>query len=157
LMPLVLGNRRKWGFYATTCTLGSILGAMVGYAIGMGLWSVLEPYAYQYLGWAGFTPDNFTKVAELYQDYDFLAVFLAGFTPLPFKLFTIAGGVCRINFGALVGASIISRGARFFLVAGLMRAFGAKITPFIEKYFNLLALLFTALLIGGFAVIKYLR
>ena len=156
LMPLVLGHRRKWIAYATICTVGSVLGAMLGYAIGMGLWGALESYAYRYLGWAGFTQENFAKVAVAYRDNEFLAVFTAGFTPIPFKLFTVAGGVCSIRFGVLVAASIVSRGARFFLVAVLMRLFGPRITPFVDRYFNWLALAFAALLVGGFLAVKYL-
>ena len=82
-------------------------------------------------------------------------VFTAGFSPLPFKLITITAGVCRINFMIFIVAAVISRSARFFLVAWLMHHFGPTITPFIDKYFNWLAFLFVALLVGGFIVVKY--
>jgi membrane protein DedA with SNARE-associated domain len=85
-----------------------------------------------------------------------LIVFTAGFTPIPFKLFTISAGAFNINFSLFVLASIISRSARFFLVAGLIKKFGEPIREFIDNYFNILALAFTVLLIGGFLLIKFI-
>lgn len=156
LMPLALGNRRKWLRYATLCTVGSVLGAVAGYLIGWLLWEA-QPVRAFFFHIPGITPEGFAKVEALYKEWDFWVVFTAGFTPIPFKLITITAGVFQINFPVFVLASIVSRGARFFLVAGLMRLFGPTITPFIEKYFNWLALAFTALLIGGFLVLKYLH
>ena len=157
LMPLALGNPRRWFRYALLCSIASVLGAMAGYLIGLGVWELISPYVFRWLAWTGLTPEGFRKVAELYERWNFWAVFTAGFTPIPFKLFTISGGICKINFAIFVLASVVSRSARFFLVAGLCRIFGPKITPFIDKYFNWLALLFTALLIGGFVALKWLR
>lgn len=157
LMPLALGNPRKWFRYALLCSIGSVLGGMFGYFIGWALWMGISDHVFRWFSWTGLTPANFALGAEAYQKYDFWAVFIAGFTPIPYKVFTILGGVCKINFAIFVIASVASRSARFFLVAGMMRAFGPRITPFIEKYFNWLTLLFTVLLIGGFAAIKYLR
>ena len=163
LMPLVLGNRRKWIRYASLCSLASVLGAVFGFLIGWLAWTRgVDHLFYTYV--PGFTREVFDYVSQLYDQYNFWIVFTAGFTPIPFKVITITAGV--FGTGAKVGnpllffavflvAGIISRSARFFLVAGLMRAFGPKITPFIDKYFNWLALLFTALLVGGFVVIKY--
>ena len=90
------------------------------------------------------------SVGELYDKYDFWIVFTAGFTPLPYKIFTITGGLFHINLPMFVVASIVSRGLRFFLIAGLIWKFGAPIKSFIDKYFNLLAIAFTVLLIGSF-------
>jgi membrane protein DedA with SNARE-associated domain len=89
----------------------------------------------------------------LYDQYNFWIVFTAGFTPLPYKLFTITGGLFHINFTMFILASIVSRGLRFFLIAGLIWKFGAPIKTFIDKYFNLLAIVFTILLIGSFLLI----
>jgi len=155
LMPLVLGNRRRWLRYATICSVASVVGGVLGYAIGMWLLEGIHPYAYRWFAWAGFTPQKFHEVAVAYERWNFWVVFAAGFTPLPFKLITITAGVFQINFVVFLVAAVVSRSARFFLVAGLMRAFGAKITPFIDRYFNWLALLFVALLVGGFVVAKY--
>ena len=85
-----------------------------------------------------------------------MIVFTAGFTPIPFKLFTISAGAFNINFPLFILASIVSRSARFYLVAGLIRKFGEPIREFIETYFNLLALAFTVLLLGGFFILKFL-
>jgi len=156
LMPLVLGNRKKWFKLATICSLASVAGGAAGYCIGMWAWTGIEPYAYQWFSWAGFTAEKYRQVAEAYETWNFWVVFTAGFTPLPFKLITITAGVFEINFFLFLAASTVSRSARFFLVAGMMNMFGPRITPFIEKYFNWLSLLFVALLVGGIIAAKYL-
>ena len=88
--------------------------------------------------------------------FNFWIVFTAGFTPLPYKVFTVSAGAFNINFPLFIIASIIGRGARFFLVAALIWKFGPPIKSFIDKYFNLLAIIFTLLLIGGFILINYM-
>ena len=113
----------------------------------------MGPFFFKWI--PGFTPEKFQAVSEAYDRWNFWVVFTAGFTPIPFKVITITAGVFRINFAVFVIAATISRSARFFLVAGLCRLFGARITPFIDRYFNWLALLFAALLVGGFVVFKY--
>ena len=97
--------------------------------------------------------ESFVEVGNLYDKYNFWIVFTAEFTPLPYKLFTITGGLFHINFTMFLVASIISRGLRFFLIAALIWKFGAPIKTFIDKYLNLLAIAFTVLLIGSFVVI----
>lgn len=155
LMPLSLGNPRKWFHYALICTIASVLGALAGYAIGYFAWHAgVDAFFYKYV--PGFTPKAYQDIAGLYEQYNFWIVFTAGFTPIPFKLITVTGGAFKISLLPFVVAATISRASRFFLVAGLMRIFGSRITPFIDRYFNLLALLFTALLIGGFVAVKYL-
>ncbi|MBN1343247.1 MAG: DedA family protein [Phycisphaerae bacterium] len=101
------------------------------------------------------TYGTYSKVKQKYDRYDFWVVFTAGFTPLPYKVITITAGVFRINFVEFLIASAVSRSARFFMVAGLFWIFGPVIKPFIDKYFNLLCLVFMVLLIGGFVVLKY--
>mgnify|MGYP001820048705 FL=1 len=100
--------------------------------------------------------DKIDTIAALYNHYDAWAVGIAGFTPIPFKVFTITAGMFSINFGVFVVASIVSRSARFFLIGGLIYLFGPKIQAFIERYFNLIAILFCVLLLGGFILLKLL-
>lgn len=155
LMPLVLGNRRKWFRLALLCTVASVMGAMAGYLIGWLLWNQTVQTLFFHI--PGVTREHFDTVQDWYGRWDFWIVFVAAFTPIPFKVITITAGVFGIQFAPFLIASIVGRGARFFLVAGLMRAFGPKVTPFIEKYFNWLTLLFVALLVGGFVLIRYLH
>jgi membrane protein YqaA with SNARE-associated domain len=98
--------------------------------------------------------EKYDMVRDMYQQHDALAVAAAGFTPLPYKLFTITAGVCKVNFFTFILASIVSRAARFFLVAALIYKFGAPVQYFIRKYFNILTIIFLLLLIGGFALMK---
>jgi len=156
LIALCLGAVTRSFRFAAICLAGSILGAAGGYAIGYYLW---QNTAGEYTALANwffahvFSEESFLEVKSLYDEYDFWIVFTAGFTPLPYKLFTISGGLFRIDLVMFFVASIVSRGLRFFLIAGLIWKFGAPIKTFIEKYFNLLAILFTVLLIGGFFLI----
>jgi len=160
LIPLCLGNRHKALYFAFLCSISSIIGGMIGYFVGKSLWwsipgieySAIANIFFDYV--PGLTDASFNHIKSLYDTWDFWIVFTAGFTPIPFKLITISSGTFNINFMMFVIASIISRSARFFLLAILIKIFGERIRSFIEKYFNLLAILFTVLLIGGFAIIK---
>lgn len=152
LIAIILGHNKKWSSAAGICLAGSVVGGICGYLIGKVLWDIVNPFFFRYV----FSESTFNAVKGLYQRYEFWAVFTAGFTPIPYKVFTIAGGVCRINFFIFIMASILSRGARFFIVAILLRLFGERIRIFIERYFNLITIIFTIALIGGFLVIKYL-
>jgi len=161
LIALVLGSTKKAFKFATICLVGSVTGALLGYAIGHFLWWTPSN---EFTGIAqfffnnipSFTPEAFYEIQKLYVDYDFWIIFTAGFTPLPYKVITISSGAFNINIIMFIVASIISRGARFFLVATLIWKFGPQIKSFIDKYFNWLAIAFTVLLIGGFVVIKYI-
>ena len=169
LGPLVLGNRKKWFRYALVCSLASVLGAIAAYAIGWWLWDRIDRIMYTWFGWAGLTEDNFRAIKETvggkdYRAWVFWTVFTAGVTPLPFKVFNIFAGMFGKDaespgmfFAWFVGAAVISRSLRFFLLSYLMKVFGPKVTPVIEKHFNWLAILFAVLLIGGFVAIKLLR
>ncbi len=158
LIALCLGATAKSFRYATITTIGSIIGASAGYLIGFFLW---QNSAGEYTALANFFYENvfsvesFNSVGDLYREHDFWVIFTAGFTPIPYKIFTITGGLFGIDFVMFIIASIISRGARFFLIAALIWKFGAPIKSFIDKYFNLLALAFTVILIGSFVLIKY--
>jgi membrane protein YqaA with SNARE-associated domain len=159
LIPLVLGYRSKWFRLALTVTVASAIGGVFGYFIGWKLWwaadgtftSVAE-FFYRVI--PGFTQEWFLAMKEKYELYNFWIVFTAGFTPIPYKVITISAGAFHVNFPVFLFASVVSRGARFFLVSFLIHKFGAPIKTFIDKYFNWLALAFTILLIAGFLVIK---
>lgn len=152
LLPLCLGSRRKAFRFALICTIGSVLGGVLGYVIGWALYdSVAEPF----ISWCGLT-EHFEHVSVLYQQYAGLAVGAAALTPLPYKLFTIGAGLCGINFFVFVLASVLFRGLRFFAEAAFVWKFGASIRNFIEHYFWLATMLFFALLVGGFVLVKHL-
>lgn len=153
LIALALGAPKRALRYAAICTAGSVLGGIAGYMIGWGLWGAVDVFFYTYV--PGVTPDAFAHVQQLYVEYDFWAVFLAGFTPLPYKVFTLSSGVFGISFPVFVTASALSRGLRFFIVAGLIWKFGPPIQAFIDRYFDRLAWAFLILVLAGFAVIKW--
>jgi membrane protein YqaA with SNARE-associated domain len=159
LIPLVLGARKKWFRLALITSIASALGGIFGYMIGHFLWwsgpatySGIATFFFNNI--PGFTQGAFENVQQLYNTHGFWIVFTAGFTPIPYKIFTISSGAFDLNLVTFLIASIVSRGARFFLVSFLIFWFGEPIKKFIDKYFNWLALLFTILLIGGFVVIK---
>ena len=153
LIALCLGAITKSWRFAFYTSVASVLGGMIGYLIGYGIWGSVDSFFFKYV--PGFTESLFQKVMVNYQNHGFWYVFAAGFTPIPYKVFTIASGLFELNFVLFLIASTISRSLRFFAVAALFRKFGPGIKVFIDKYFNWLALLFTALLIGGFVVFKY--
>ncbi|MFQ3577709.1 MAG: VTT domain-containing protein [Verrucomicrobiia bacterium] len=155
LMAMVFGNRERWMTYAFWCTIGSVMGAVLGWYMGWGFWAVTQDFFYNII--PGFTAEKFAKVEQLYQDNATAAILAAAFTPIPYKVFTVAAGVCHVAIPVLVGASLIGRGARFFLVAGLIRFAGPKIKPFMEKHFDLATILFLLMAIAGFAALKLLH
>ncbi|MCW8849022.1 MAG: DedA family protein [Melioribacteraceae bacterium] len=161
LIALALGVRSKSFKFAAICTIASVLGALLGYAIGYFVWwDGLNEFSnvanFFFANIPGFTQELFYKVKELYDEWNFWIIFTAGFTPIPYKVFTITGGAFNVNIFLFTIASIIGRAGRFFLVAFLIWKFGKQIESFIDKYFNWLAIGFTVLLIGGFVGIKYL-
>lgn len=161
LIALALGASTKAFKYAFICMSGSILGALVGYGIGNYAWLTATGEFTAFANFffnniPGFSIELYETIKKLFIEWDFWVVFTAGFTPIPYKVFTITSGAFEINLLMFTLASIISRGARFFLVAWLIWKFGPSIKKFIEKYFNILAFGFTFLLIGGFVLIKYI-
>lgn len=152
LIALCLGCTKKSFRYATICLIGTLAGAAVAYMVGQLAWGAVQ-------GWfipAIFSETAFDGVRQMYDDWNFWAVFIAGFTPIPYKIFTLAAGVFNINFGMFMFASLIGRSMRFFLVAWLIWKFGKPIKSFIDKYFNWIVIAFTVLLVGGFTAFKYL-
>ncbi|MDD2604742.1 MAG: YqaA family protein [Desulfobacterales bacterium] len=152
LIALAVALPRKSFRYATVSAMGSVLGAILGYLIG---WQFMDRVGVPIITFYGLEP-KVAQIQLLYQQYDAWAIGIAGFTPLPYKLFTISAGMFEVNFAVFMIASILSRSARFFLVAGFIYLFGPSIQSFIDRYFDMLAVSFTVLLIGGFVMIKYL-
>ena len=150
LMVLCIAVPPKSFRYAAICAVGSVLGGMLGYGLGLGFMDTIGVNILELYG----LHNKYEVVQNLYQQYDALAVGAAGFTPLPYKLFTITAGAFKINFVTFILVSIVSRSARFFLVAAFIYKFGAPVRHFIERYFNLLTIVFFILLIGGFLVIR---
>lgn len=151
LIALAVAIPRKSLQYALVCSAGSVIGGCFGYLIG---WQFMASIGSRIVDFYGLG-SKVEYIGALYNTYDAWAVGIAGFTPIPYKLFTIAAGVFKINFWVFVLASTASRSARFFLVGGLIYFFGPGIQAFIDKYFNILAVAFTVLLVLGFVVIKY--
>lgn len=152
LVALCLGSPRRSLRFAGIATAASVAGGVAGYGLGALAWGMLGDLFYAYV--PGVTPEAFAGVQELYARYDFWAVFLAGLTPIPYKVFTLSAGVFSINFPVFVIASALSRGLRFFLVAGLIFRFGPPISRFIDRYFNALTWAFGILLVLGFVVVE---
>lgn len=152
LVALAIGAPKRALRFAAVCTAGSVLGGIAGYAIGAGLWAAVDQFFFAYV--PGVSPEGFARVGDLYDRYDFWAIFTAGFSPVPYKLFTLSAGAFGISFPVFIVASIVSRAARFFIVAGLIYHYGPSIKGFIDRHFDRLAWLFLLLLVGGFVVIK---
>ncbi|MBI2651704.1 DedA family protein [Candidatus Woesearchaeota archaeon] len=150
-VALSVSKPKKSFFYALIASIGSVLGGIFGYFIGFFLFDSIGKVIIEMLGYQ----EQFNAVGNLYKSYAFIAILISAFTPIPYKVFTIAAGFWKVGLFPLIAASVIGRSARFFLVASLIFFFGPKIKNFIEKYFNLLTALFFILLIGGFFAIKY--
>ena len=151
LIVLCIAVPRRSFRYAAVCAAGSVLGGALGYGLGLGF---MDTVGQKILVWYGLT-DKYEVVQRLYQQYDAWAVGAAGFTPLPYKLFTITAGAFKIDFATFMLVSLIARSARFFLVAAFIYRFGAPVRRFIERYFNLLSILFLVLLAGGYLAVKW--
>ncbi|SON54824.1 SNARE associated Golgi protein [Hartmannibacter diazotrophicus] len=151
LIPMVIAERRRAWWYATLATISSVLGGIAGYLIGAFLfdqvaWPILTAYGYA---------DKFETFRGWYNDWGVWIVLVAGVTPFPFKVITIASGATGLNMIVFVLASIIARGARFFAVAALLYVFGPPIKDFIERRLGLVFTVAMVLLIGGFVVARY--
>lgn len=152
LIAIVAANTQRWLSAALLCSVGSVLGAVVGYGIGMmAMPTIGQPIIDFYHAQAAWD-----KVDAFYQSWGVWFLLAAAFTPIPFKVATIAAGATGMAFWPFVIVSLIGRSARFFLVAVILRIFGAPIRTLIEKHFDTLSLVFLALLVGGFLVIRLL-
>lgn len=152
LIPMALANRARAFFFAAICTIASVLGGLVGYLIG---WALFETVGVPLLTLYGYQ-DAFERFAGLYDEWGWLIVFAAGFTPIPYKVFTLASGLAGMNIIVFMIASTLSRGARFFLVAGLIYAFGPSIRAFLERRLGWLTAAVCAAGVAGVLAIKLL-
>ncbi len=151
LMALALSIPKKAFRYAAVCTVGSVLGGVLGYYLGYAFWEMAKGILFHYID-----KDGFEVVREYFNQYQGWAIAVAGLTPIPYKVFTITAGFLRANLLVFIVASVLARGLRFFTVAGLIYLFGPKIKDFIDRYFNILTVVFMVMLVGGFMTIKYI-
>jgi membrane protein YqaA with SNARE-associated domain len=152
LIAIALLKPRLSFRYALICSIGSVLGGMFGYLIGFQFYELIGKKIIEFYH----LQQQYDAVKTMYDKNAFVAIAIAGFTPIPYKVFTIAAGAFQVSFPTLVIASALSRPARFFLVGGLIYFFGPRVKTFIDKYFDWLTIAFVILLILGFVLIKYL-
>jgi membrane protein YqaA with SNARE-associated domain len=152
LIPMVLSKRIRWLWYVFVCTVASVLGGLLGYAIGYFLFQeVAEPI----LAFYGYS-DKIEEFAETFNAWGAWAVFIAGVTPFPYKVITVASGATALSLPVFIVASILARGLRFFLVAYLLYRFGPPIRAFIERRLALVLTVAVILGLAGFYVLKVL-
>jgi membrane protein YqaA with SNARE-associated domain len=149
LIPMCLAKPRKGWLYAALCTLFSVLGGMAGYLIGKLAFGWIEPWLME-----SHYADTFTGAVNAFETWGFWYILLAGFTPIPYKIFTISAGVVGMPFLAFIGGSVVGRGGRFFLVAGLIRLGGEKLASRMRKYVDLIGWITLALTAIVFVVLK---
>lgn len=152
LIAMAVAVPKKSLRYGLICTAGSVVGGCAGYFIGMFFFdAVAAPMLDLYHAW-----DSYRAISAGFRANGFLYVFGAALTPIPYKVFTISAGVCNVSLVVLIAASVVGRGARFMVQAALFRLFGPQIKAFIERYFNILTIVFLILLVGGFVAAKLL-
>ena len=151
LVPMALANPQKARLYALVCTIASVLGGMLGYAIGALLYDTLGQWLIKVYGYG----ENFDAFREAYAKWGAWIILIKGLTPIPFKIVTIASGFAGYNLFYFVVLSLITRGARFFLEAELLRIYGEPIRDFIERRLTLVTTSFVVAVVGGFLIAKY--
>ena len=161
LIALILGLRKRAFYYAFICTAGSVFGGIFGYFVGSFLWwtetmefSSIATFFFTYI--PGFTEQLFYNIQAQYESYNFVVIFTAAFTPIPYKVFSISAGAFDINFLTFVVASILGRGLRFYGITIVLWYFGRPVKRIIDKYFNLLAILLLLISIISYIIIVYI-
>ena len=152
LIPMALASKVNALFYAFLCTLFSVLGGILGYTIGYFFFNSIGLYIVEFYH----LENSFSVFEDYYKEFGILIVLGAGITPFPYKFITIASGVFGLNIFLFIIISIIGRGLRFYLIAILLYFFGEKIKLIIDKYFNILSIIFFILLVGSIYLIKFL-
>ncbi|MDR2395897.1 MAG: DedA family protein [Endomicrobium sp.] len=152
LIPLVIAEPQKWWRKALICTIGSVLGAFLGYFIGKTIYDTVGSFLINF-----YNIENAVNIVKIkYAQNAFLSIWAGAFTPIPYKAITITAGMFDISLYTLFFASVLGRGGRFFIIAFALKFFGKKVQNTIEKYFNILSLIFLLLLILCFLAFKYL-
>ncbi|MBI4120897.1 MAG: DedA family protein [Parcubacteria group bacterium] len=150
LIAVLMADATRWVYFSLLTTVTSVLGGLGGYAVGFFLFDLVGAPLIALYG----LEEAFTKAGELFADNAFLALFTAAFTPIPFKIFTIAGGFFKINLITFVAASFVGRGLQFFAIGLFMRLWGKKATELAYRYFNIATFVLVFLLIVAFLVLK---
>lgn len=150
IVPMVLSDRAAAWRIAAVCTVASVLGGLAGYAIGYFFYDAVGGRIVEFYGYG----ERFSEFQDFYNQYGAWIVAMAGLTPFPYKIITIASGVFALDPIIFIVASVLSRGGRFFFEAALLWRFGAPIRSFIEKRLEILSVVFVVLLFGGFLLIK---
>jgi len=149
VVPMVLARRDQAYLIAAVCTVSSVLGGILGYFIGMFLYDSVGQWLIRFYGMG----EGIESFRETYREWGAWIILIKGFTPIPFKLVTIASGIAAFNFPLFVAAALVTRAARFFLIAWLLKRYGAPMQEFIERRLTLVGWLFLIALVGGFAVV----
>lgn len=154
LLALCFGARKKWARYAFICTAGSVIGGIAGWLIG---WGLREPVAVPLLNFFDGEGHVRQQIETWYETYGFWGILIAAITPIPYKVFTVFSGMMSYNLPLLILASVIGRGFRFYVVAGIIRAFGPTVRPFIEKHLEWCFVAFGILVALGVVALKFLH
>ena len=152
LIALVMANKKKFFLYCTLCTVFSVLGGITGFYIGFIFWDEIGIHITEYFA----LTDQINSFKELYNENGSLAVFIAGVSPIPYKLVTIISGISSMNFFYFCFFSLLSRGLRFFLIGFLIFWFGSRVQSFVENRFSLLSLIIIVVAVIIFLLLRFL-
>jgi len=144
LILYCIEDRMQAFYFATIATISSVMGGLMAYFIGFALWEACGRALVGIL----FSPETFSNVVHSYEQYESWAVLIAGFTPIPYKAITLSAGFCKLPLVPFIIFSLIGRGARFYLIAFGIRLWGDRVKEYIDRYFNLLVIFFTLLVVG---------
>lgn len=152
MIAILMIGAERWWWYAGITSLGSVLGAMLGYAIGWGFYQMVGADIVKFYN----LQQTVSFIGTKFEANTFLTVFTAAFTPIPFKVITIAAGLFKVSFWQVVFAAVIGRSMRYFAIAYFVRIFGARVSRLIYKYFNILSIVFLILLVAILLAVKFL-
>lgn len=152
LIPMALAQPKRAWWFATICTLASVAGGFLGYAIGYFLFDAIGRPVLEFYGAMG----RYAALKQAFDEWGAWIIILKGMTPIPYKLVTIASGVAQFDLATFAVASLVSRSLRFYLLAALLWAFGDRVRDFIERRLMLVTTAFAAILVGGFFILRYL-